>query len=216
MRFDKQRKAFTRITLAVAATVLGGCVSDAYLYDANPGVYYRGSAGYPPYYSYGYPGYYGYPRYYAPSGYYGYSPYPPRVVYYDHDHRGDDCRHPSHRDGPRGDHPDRHDRNDRDHPPPDRDGRPDRRPPGEGPATPPAPADRPLPPAHRAGRAPSVQPRFSVLAHCPASRAPTSAPDRPASTPPAGAGSVARRRPGNAPSARECLRAARAAAAGRD
>ena len=129
MRCDNQGKAFRRIALAVGALVLGGCASDSYLYDGDPGVYYRGGAGYPPYY-YGQPGYYGYPGYYARTGYYGYSPYPPRVVYYDHDHRGDDCRHPSHRDGQRGDDRDRHDRNVRDHPPQDHDGRPDRRPPG--------------------------------------------------------------------------------------
>ena len=110
---DDKGKAFTRIALVAGALALAGCVSGGYLYDDSPGVYDRGSAGYPPYYFYGYPGYYAYPRYYAPPGYYGYSPYPPRVVYHDHDHRGDDCRHPSHRDG-----------------------RPDGRPQGEGPAMP--------------------------------------------------------------------------------
>ena len=134
MRLDKPLYALRCAAVAVGALALAGCVSDAYLYDDDPGVYYRGSAGYPPYY-YGYPRYYGYPGYYAPPRYYGYSPYPPRVVYYDHDHRGDDCRHPSHRDGRRDDDRDRHDRNDRDRPPQDRDGRPDRRPQGEGPAT---------------------------------------------------------------------------------
>jgi len=137
MRLDKRGKALARITLAMGALVLGGCVSDGYVYDDGPGVYYRGSAVYPPYYFYGYPAYYGYPRYYAPPGYIGYAPYPPRFVHYDHDHRGDDCRHPSHRDGRRDDDRDHHDRNDRDHPPQDRDGRPHRRPPGDGPVTPP-------------------------------------------------------------------------------
>jgi hypothetical protein len=136
MRLDRQLNAFRCAAVAVGALALAGCASDSYLYDDGPGAYYRGSAVYPPYY-YGYPRNYGYPGYYARPGYYGYSPYPPRVVYYDHDHRGDDCRHPSHRDGKRGDDRDRHDRDDRDHPPPDRDGRPDRRPPGDGPATPP-------------------------------------------------------------------------------
>ena len=131
MRPDKQGKAFTRMALAVGALALGGCVSHSYLYDDDPGVYYRGSAGYPPHYYYGYPGHYGDPRYYAPPGYYGYSLYPPRVVYQDHDHRGDDCRHPSHREGRRDDDRDRHDRSDRDRLPQDREGRPDRRPPGE-------------------------------------------------------------------------------------
>ena len=138
MQLDKHGKAFMRIALAAGALVLAGCVPSAYVYDDLPSVHYgSGGAPYPPAYYYGYPGYYGYPRYYATPRYYGYSPYPPRVVYYDHDHRGDDCRHPSHRDGRQGDDRDRHDRNDRDHPPQDHDGRPDRRPPGEGPATPP-------------------------------------------------------------------------------
>jgi hypothetical protein len=113
MRLDWQLSALRCAAIAVGALALAGCASDSYLYDDDPGVYYRGSAGYPPYYS-GCPRYYGYPGYYAPPRYYGYSPYPPRVVYYDHDHRDD-----------------------RDHPPQDHDGRPDRRPQGEGPATPP-------------------------------------------------------------------------------
>jgi hypothetical protein len=137
MRLDEQVNAFRCAAVAVGALALAGCVSDSYIYDDDPGVHYRGSVGYPPYYFYGYPGHYGYPRYYAPPGYYGYSPYPPRVVYYDHDHRGDDCRHPSHRDGRRHDDRDRDEHGDRDRPPQDRDGRPDRRPPGVGPATPP-------------------------------------------------------------------------------
>jgi len=136
MKIIQQGGRFGRAALVVGALALGGCVSDAYLYDDDPGVYYRGSAGYSPNFFYGDPGHYGYPRYYAPPGYYGYSPYPPGVVHYDHDHRGDDCRHPSHRDGRRDDDRDRHDRNDRDRQPQDRDGRPDRRPPDEGPATP--------------------------------------------------------------------------------
>lgn len=178
MRLNEQHKAFARIALAVGAMALGGCVSDAYLYDDDPGVYYRGSAGYPPYYTYGYPGSYGYPRYYAPSGYYGYSPYPPRVVYYDHDHRGDDCRHPSHRDGRRGDDRDRHDRNDRDHPPQDRDGRSERRPPGEGPATP-APQWR-NPPREVSpegpGARPPVRPTTNDAGAAPGKRRPAAAP----------------------------------------
>ena len=118
MRFDNQGKAVRCAALLAAAFALTACVPSAYVYDDLPSVHYRsGGAPYPPAYYYGYPGYYGYsgyPRYYATPRYYGYSPYPPRVLYYDHDHRGDDCRHPSHRDV-----------------------RPDRRPPGEGPATPP-------------------------------------------------------------------------------
>src|SRR5512146_2184558 len=127
MRFDKQGKVFGCAALVAAALALTACVPSAYVYDDLPSVHYgSGGAPYPPQY-YGYPGYYGYPvypRYYATPRYYGYSPYPPRVVYYDHDHRGDDCRHPSHRDGRRDEGRDGHDRNDRDRPPQDRDGRP--------------------------------------------------------------------------------------------
>lgn len=141
MRFDEQGKAFRCAALVAAALTLTACVPSAYVYDDLPAVHHgSGGVPYPPAYYYGYPNYYGYPgypRYYVTPGYYSYSPYPPRVVYYDHDHRGDDCRHPSHRDGRRDDDRGRHDRNDRDHPPPDRDGRPDRRPYGEGPAMPP-------------------------------------------------------------------------------
>jgi len=141
MRFDKQGKALRCAVLVAAALTLTACVPSAYVYDDLPAVHHgSGGAAYPPAYYYGYPNYYGYPgypRYYSTPRYYSYSPYPPRIVYYDHDHRGDDCRHPSHRDGRRGDDRDRHDRNDRDHPPQNRDGRPDRRPQGEGPAAPP-------------------------------------------------------------------------------
>jgi hypothetical protein len=96
----------TRIALGLGASALAGCVPAAYVHDV-PGTYYGGAGTYqsPPAY------YYGAPRYY------GYVPYSPRVVYVDHDHRGDDCRHDSHR---RGD--DRNDRNDQRHhrnPPPD-------------------------------------------------------------------------------------------------
>ena len=130
-----------RAAIATAALVLAGCVPNAFVYDDLPGVHHRsGATPYPPHYQ-GYPGYYGYPPYYAAPGYYGYSPYPPRAVYYDHDHRGDGCRHRSHRDGRRDDGRDRHDRDGRDQSPRDRegrdqsprdrDGRPDRRPPGE-------------------------------------------------------------------------------------
>jgi hypothetical protein len=109
MRFDVQGKAFMCVALVAAALALTACVPSAYVYDDLPAVHYRsGGTPHPPGYYYGYPGY---PQYYATPGYYSHSPYPPRVVYYDHDHRGDDCRHPGHRDG-----------------------RPDRRPPGEGPA----------------------------------------------------------------------------------
>lgn len=135
MRFERHGKALMRAAIATAALVLAGCVPNAFVYDDLPGVHHGSRATlYPPHYQ-GYPGYYGYPPYYAAPGYYGYSPYPPRAVSYDHDHRGDECRHPSHRDGRRNDGRDRHDRDGRDQPPRDRDGRPDRRPPGEAPAT---------------------------------------------------------------------------------
>ncbi len=80
MRLHKRLNAIRCAAVAVGALALAGCVSDGHFYDDDPGVYYRGSVGYPPYY-YGYPRYYGYPGYYARPGYYGYSPYPPRVVY---------------------------------------------------------------------------------------------------------------------------------------
>jgi hypothetical protein len=136
MRFDVQGKAFKRAALVAAALALTACVPSAYVYDDLPTVRYRsGGAPYPAGGYYGYPGYL---QYYATPGYYSHSPYPPRVVYYGHDHRGDDCQHPGHRDGRRDDDSDRHDRNDDRNdggrPPQDRDGRPDRRPPGEGPA----------------------------------------------------------------------------------
>jgi hypothetical protein len=138
MRIEKQGKAFRCAALVAAAVALTACLPSAYVYDDLPSLgHSSGGAPYPPAYDHGYPNYYGYPRYYAPPRYYSYSPYPPRVAYYDHDHRGDDCRHPSHRDGRQGDDRGRHDHNDRDRQPQDRDGRPDRRPPGEGPVAPP-------------------------------------------------------------------------------
>jgi len=94
-----------RIACAAGALALAGCVPSAYLYDDPPQAYYGGGYGYhpPPASYYAYPGYYG--PVYAP----------PRVVYVDHDHRGDDCRHESHRD--QRPHHDR-DRQDRDPDPP--------------------------------------------------------------------------------------------------
>lgn len=80
--------SISRIAWAVGTLALAGCVPGAYVYDDSPTMYYGGGYGY-------YPppnGYYAYPGYYAPV----YSR--PRVVYVDHDHRGDDCRHESHRD----------------------------------------------------------------------------------------------------------------------
>lgn len=122
MPLFEQVDAFRRTALVAGALTLAGCVPNAYLYDDAPAGYYGGGGGsYPSTYYYGYPGYYGSAGYYGQPGYYGYAPYPPRAVYYNHDHRGDDCRHPSHRDGGRHDGRDGHDRDDRDgH---DRDGR---------------------------------------------------------------------------------------------
>jgi hypothetical protein len=71
----------------LGALALTGCVQAAYVYESPSPAYYGGSYGY-----YASGGYYGYPGYYGTA-------YPaPRVVYVDHDHRGDDCRHGSHRD----------------------------------------------------------------------------------------------------------------------
>lgn len=177
MRLERQGNAFMRTMIVAGALAVTGCVPNAYVYDDDPGVYYRGSAGYPPYY-YGYPGNYVYSGYYGHPGYYGYSPYPRRVVYYDHDHRGDDCRHESHRDGRRHDDRDRHDRNDRDHYPLDRDGRPVRRPPGEVPVT--VPPQWRNPPRGVSPEGPGAPPNTR-----PTSNDPGAAPDkrRPAAAP---------------------------------
>lgn len=90
-----------RFALLFGTLVLAGCVPSGFIYDLPQDRYYdRGSS----YYSAGTPGYYGQPYYYGQPGYY------PRVVYADHDHDRDDCRHDSHRD--RRD--ERNQRNDRD------------------------------------------------------------------------------------------------------
>jgi len=140
MRLDRQGTAFTCAALVAATMALTACVPGAYVYDNPPAVHYRSvGSPYPPAHYYGYPSNYdyaGYPGYYATPGHYGDMPYPPRMVHFDHDHRGDDCRDPSHRDGRRGGDRDRNDRNGRDRSPQGRDGRPDRRPSGEAPATP--------------------------------------------------------------------------------
>jgi hypothetical protein len=120
----------------VAMPALTGCVPAGYVYDGTP--YAQGGA-------YGYPAT---PPYYGYAEYYGRTYYPPRVIYVDHDHRGDDCRHESHgnwrshngRDG-HGD--DRHGNGDARH---ERD-----RPDGDG-ARP--PADRRPPSGPAPGRAP--------------------------------------------------------------
>jgi len=128
MENTRTRVLSMRIACAAGALALAGCVPSAYLYDDPPQAYYGGGYGYhpPPASYYAYPGYYG--PVYAP----------PRVVYVDHDHRGDGCRHESHRD--QRPHHDR-DRQDRD--PGPHDGREDREPQGVRGMSP--PADRPPP-----------------------------------------------------------------------
>lgn len=115
--------ALRRIACAAGVLALAGCVPSAYVYDDSPSMYHGDGYGYYPPPS----GYYAYPGYYRPV-------YPPpRVVYVDHDHRGDDCRHDSHRD-PR---PPR-DRDGQDRDPGPHDGRQDREPRGVRGVSPPA------------------------------------------------------------------------------
>jgi hypothetical protein len=78
-----------RNALLLGASVLAGCVPAAYVHDI-PGTYYGGTGTYQPPPAY----------YYGATRYYGYVPYAPRVVYVEHDHRGDDCRHDSHHRNP--------------------------------------------------------------------------------------------------------------------
>jgi len=96
-RFDST----VRCALLLGTLVLAGCVPSGFVYDLPQDRYYNSGGSY---YSAGTPGYYGQPFYYGQPGYY------PRVVYADHDHDRDDCRHESHRD--RRD--ERNERNDRD------------------------------------------------------------------------------------------------------
>lgn len=91
-----------RCTLFLGTLALAGCVPSGFVYDLPQDRYYNSGSSY---YSAGTPGYYGQPYYYGQPGYY------PRVVYADHDHARDDCRHESHRD--RRDE-ERNQRNDRD------------------------------------------------------------------------------------------------------
>ena len=65
---------------------LAGCVPSGFIYDLPQDRYYNSGSSY---YSAGTTGYYGQPYYYGQPGYY------PRVVYADHDHDRDDCRHES-------------------------------------------------------------------------------------------------------------------------
>ena len=78
-----------RCTLLLGTLALAGCVPSGFVYDLPQDRYYNSGSSY---YSAGTPGYYGQPYYYGQPGHY------PRVVYVDHDHDRDDCRHESHRD----------------------------------------------------------------------------------------------------------------------
>jgi hypothetical protein len=78
-----------RCTLLLGTLALAGCVPSGFVYDLPQDRYYSSGSSY---YSAGTPGYYGQPYYHGQPGYY------PRVVYADHDHDRDDCRHESHRD----------------------------------------------------------------------------------------------------------------------
>jgi hypothetical protein len=111
----------TRYALLAGTLALAGCVPSGFVYDLPQGGYYGSGSGD---YSATRPAYYGQPVYYGQPG------YDPRVVYVDHDHDRDDCRHESHRDR-------RDERNEQD----DRDRRD-------------APADRPLSPRAPRGLTP--------------------------------------------------------------
>jgi hypothetical protein len=101
MRPPDRLDSTVRFALLIGTLVLAGCVPSGFIYDLPQDRYYdRGSN----YYSAGTPGYYGQPYYYGQPGNY------PRVVYVDHDHDRDDCRHESHRDQ----RDERHERDDRD------------------------------------------------------------------------------------------------------
>jgi hypothetical protein len=78
-----------RCTLLLGTLTLAGCVPSGFVYDLPQDRYYNSGSSY---YSAGTSGYYGQPYYYGQPGQY------PRVVYVDHDHDRDDCRHESHRD----------------------------------------------------------------------------------------------------------------------
>ena len=102
-----------RCALLLGTLVLAGCVPSGFVYDLPQDRYYSSGSSY---YSAGTPGYYGQPFYYGQPG------YSPRVVYVDHQHDRDDCRHESHRHR-------RDERNDRDR----RDAPADRTPPPRAP-----------------------------------------------------------------------------------
>jgi len=78
-----------RCVLLLGTLALTGCVPSGFVYDLPQDRYYSSGSSY---YSAGTSGYYGQPYYYGQPGQY------PRVVYVDHDHDRDDCRHESHRD----------------------------------------------------------------------------------------------------------------------
>jgi hypothetical protein len=93
-----------RCVLLLGTLALTGCVPSGFVYDLPQDRYYSSGSSY---YSSGTSGYYGQPYYYGQPGQY------PRVVYVDHDHDRDDCRHESHRDR-REQRNDRNERSDRD------------------------------------------------------------------------------------------------------
>ena len=89
MRTASKGDSRTRCAVLVGSLALTGCVPSGFVYDLPQDRYYSSGSGY---YSAVQPGYYGQPAYYGPPG------YGPRVVYVDHDHDRDDCRHEGHRD----------------------------------------------------------------------------------------------------------------------
>jgi hypothetical protein len=89
MRTASNGGSRTRCAALVGTLALTGCVPSGFVYDLPQDRYYSSGSSY---YSAAQPGYYGQPVYYGQSG------YDPRVVYVDHDHDRDDCRHESHRD----------------------------------------------------------------------------------------------------------------------
>jgi hypothetical protein len=93
-----------RCALLLGTLALAGCVPSGFVYDLPQDRYYNSGSSY---YSAGTTSYYGQPYYYGQPGYY------PRVVYADHDHDRDDCRHESHRDR-RDERNEQNEQNDRD------------------------------------------------------------------------------------------------------
>ncbi len=104
MRPLNRSDSTVRCGLLLGTLALTGCVPSGFVYDLPQDRYYDSGSSY---YSAGTPGYYGQPYYYGQPGQY------PRVVYVDHPHNSDDCRHDSHRDR-REEQNDRNERSDRD------------------------------------------------------------------------------------------------------